>query len=306
MKNLKILTFVLLQFFVLSSFAQTSLHIASYNIRNDNQGDAEKGNGWKSRLPVIAQLIQFNDFDVFGAQEVLNNQLNDLLQHLPQYAHVGVGRDDGKTKGEYAPIFYNKNRFKIVQEGNFWLSETTDRPNKGWDAVLPRICSYAKFEELDNGKTFWVFNLHLDHVGIIAREKSCELVLSQIKKIAGNETSLLMGDFNVDQNNKIYEILNKSGLLHDSYEISPLKYALNGTFNAFDPNLMTDSRIDHIFVTSNVKVQSYAVLTDSYRSPQAVEAEIKKGDFPKELSFKDYTARLPSDHFPVAVKIEIH
>lgn len=306
MKNFKILTFVILQFFMFSSFAQTSLHIASYNIRNDNQGDAEKGNGWKSRLPVIAQLIAYNDFDVFGAQEVLNNQLNDLLQHLPQYGHVGVGRDDGKTKGEYAPIFYNKNRFKVVQEGNFWLSETTDRPNKGWDAVLPRICSYAKFEELDNGKTFWVFNLHLDHVGILAREKSCELVLSQIKKIAGEETSLLMGDFNVDQNNKIYDILNKSGLLHDSYEISALKYALNGTFNAFDPSLMTDSRIDHIFVTSNVKVQSYAVLTDSYRSPKAVETEIKKGDFPKELSFKDYTARLPSDHFPVAVKIEIH
>jgi len=286
------------------AFAQTAhLKIATYNIRNDNQGDVERGNGWQQRLPVIAQLIRYNEFDIFGAQEVLHNQLTDLLNRVPEYHYVGVGRDDGETKGEYAPIFYRKDRYTLVAQGNFWFGEITNKPTKGWDAALPRICTYAKFKSNLNGKTFWVFNLHLDHVGVLARQNSCLLVLEKIKALAGRETALLMGDFNVDQHNPIYGIINDSGLLRDAYSLSTLTYALNGTFNAFDSDLMTDSRIDHIFVTSNVRVHKYAVLTDSYRSPKEEAKEIKKGDFPTELSFKNYSARMPSDHFPVCITV---
>lgn len=302
---MKILNWILILNFVMFSkvFGQTELKIATYNIRNDNSNDVKQGNGWEKRLPVITDLVAFNDFDIWGAQEVLHNQLNDLLERLPQYAFVGVGRDDGSTAGEYAPIFYKEKNFKVVEEGNFWLSEIIDEPNKGWDAALPRICTYAKFSDVETENYLWVFNLHLDHVGIVAREKSCELVLSRIKEIAGDETVVLMGDFNVDQNNKIYSILNHSKVIHDSYEVADIKYAWNGTFNAFDPNLMTESRIDHIFVTPDVNVLSYAVLTDTYRSKKGEGEDVKKGDFPEELSFKAYEARLPSDHFPVTIKV---
>ncbi|OAV74318.1 hypothetical protein Barb7_02195 [Bacteroidales bacterium Barb7] len=117
------------------------LTVATYNIRYDSQEDAEKGNGWKQRCPFICQQIRFNDFDIFGAQEVLHNQLADMLNALPGYAFIGVGRDDGATAGEYAPIFYKKEVLTLLRSGHFWLSEVTDSPNNGWDAALPRICT---------------------------------------------------------------------------------------------------------------------------------------------------------------------
>ena len=106
----------------------------SYNIRYDNSGD--KDNQWKFRRDFAADLVKFHEADVFGAQEVLNNQLNDLLDRLPEYAYVGVGREDGKTKGEYAPIFYRKDRFSVEKNGNFWLAEDINAVGKKcWDAA---------------------------------------------------------------------------------------------------------------------------------------------------------------------------
>ncbi|TYP94193.1 endonuclease/exonuclease/phosphatase family metal-dependent hydrolase [Sphingobacterium allocomposti] len=283
----------------------TALKVGSYNIRYDNEGDRKNGNGWPSRFPVVASIIQYADLDIFGAQEVLHNQLEDLQQALTAYDYVGVGRDDGRTKGEYAPIFYKRERFAKLGEGVFWLSETPDRPSKGWDAALPRICTWVSLRDKNSGKQLWFFNLHLDHVGMIAREKSCELVLTEIKKRVGDGTAILTGDFNVDQNTAMYRILSSSGVVKDSYAAAAFRYAWNGTFNAFDTNLYTESRIDHVFVSTPVEVKKYALLTDSYRSPQANGREIKKGDFPKELSFKEYVVRLPSDHFPVVVDLVI-
>ncbi len=124
------------------------LNVASYNVRNSNPNDAKAGNGWEQRCPVLTQLITFHDFDIFGAQEVKHNQLEDMLNALPAYNYIGVGRDDGKTKGEYAPIFYRKDKFKLLKSGNFWLSEDTTKPNKGWDAAYTRICTWIISEWL--------------------------------------------------------------------------------------------------------------------------------------------------------------
>ena len=128
-------------FLCVSFIYAQDLVVGSYNIRYNNQSDAQKGNGWERRYPVITKLISFNDFDILGTQEVLHNQLEDLRRELPQYGYVGVGRDDGKTAGEYAPIFYKKDRFELLKSGHFWMAEQTDFPNKGWDAALPRICT---------------------------------------------------------------------------------------------------------------------------------------------------------------------
>lgn len=107
------------------------LSVCSFNVRYENSRDSMDGNGWHQRCPIICDIIEFNDFDVIGAQEVLYNQLNDLNQKLKDYDYVGVGRDDGKTKGEYAPIFFKKALFTLLDSGHFWLSEITDRPTKG-------------------------------------------------------------------------------------------------------------------------------------------------------------------------------
>jgi len=280
------------------------LTVASYNIRYENPGDVSNGNGWAQRCPIICKMIQFHDFDIFGAQEVLHGQLTNLLSTLPEYAYVGVGRDDGNEKGEYAPILYKRDKFKLLQSGHFWLSEITDRPNKGWDAVFPRICTWGKFQDKKSGFRFWFFNLHMDHIGVEARKQSAKLVLSKINEMCASEQVILTGDFNVDQHSDSYALINTSGKLKDTYDLAKVLYAPNGTFNNFDSNLKTDSRIDHIFVTSNLHAMRYGVLTDTYRMKVDNAKEIKSSNFPSEVSLHQYIARVPSDHFPVEVILE--
>lgn len=285
--------------------AAQEVRVASYNIRYRNDDDAARGNGWAQRGEWVARLVEFHDFEIFGAQEVLDDQLRDLLALLPAYDYIGVGRDDGATAGEYAPIFYKKDRFRLLDEGHFWLAEVTDRPNRGWDAALPRICTWGRFRDEVSGRRFWFFNLHMDHVGVVAREKGAELVVEKIRTMCpAGERVVLTGDFNVDQHNEIYRTFTSSGVLDDTFETAEKRYAPNGTFNSFDPQLKTESRIDHIFLTPGVRVLRYGVLTDTYRSPVAEsDREIKSGAFPKEVSLHRYEARIPSDHFPVMVEL---
>ncbi|GAF04330.1 endonuclease/exonuclease/phosphatase family protein [Saccharicrinis fermentans] len=294
-------TFWVLVLFGIQVLSAEQLTVASFNVRNHNSSDSIKGNGWKQRCPIICNLIRFNDFEIFGAQEVLHDQLLDMLVGLPGYAYVGVGRDDGKTQGEYAPIFYQKEKFKVLSSGNFWLSEVTDRPNRGWDAVLPRICTWAKFKAVDTGFECFFFNLHMDHVGVEARKNSAKLVLQKITEMCGNTPVILTGDFNVDQHSRNYAVLEESDLLNDAYKTAKIRYALNGTFNNFMADRKTDSRIDHVFVSNGFTVERYGVLTDSYRAKIEASKPEKSGNFPKEVSLTKYVVRMPSDHFPVKV-----
>ena len=285
--------------------AQT-LTVASYNLRNANPKDAAQGDGWAQRCPVIADLVRFHDFDIFGAQEVLHGQLLDLLAVLPDYDYIGVGRDDGKRAGEHSAIFYRTDKFEVLEHGDFWLSEITDRPNKGWDAVLPRICTWGEFRDKQTGFTFLFFNLHMDHVGVQARAESAKLILEKIKEFPKKLPAILTGDFNVDQTSEYYQLLDGSGIMRDSYEIADFRYAPNGTFNGFHPDRKTDSRIDHLFLTKEFEVKKYGILTDTYRS-EAKESARKEqnGNFPKEVSLSKYEARTPSDHFPVMIVVEV-
>lgn len=301
--NNLIVTFLLCGLFNAANAQE--LNVATYNIRYKNNGDKRDGNGWDLRGPVIANLIKFHDFDIFGAQEVLHEQLNDLSGNLPEYGHIGVGRDNGKEAGEYAPIFFKNTKFKLLKDGHFWLSEKTESPNKGWDAALPRICTWGQFQETSSGIKFFFFNTHFDHVGVTARRESSKLILKMIKELAGDEPTILTGDFNVDQDNEIFSILSGSEL-KDAFTTTQVKYATNGTFNHFDPNAMTDSRIDHIFLSNCAVVKRYGVLTDTYRTPAAKQADVKTGgNFPKELKLKAFEARLPSDHFPVMIVVDL-
>jgi endonuclease/exonuclease/phosphatase family metal-dependent hydrolase len=256
-------------------FGQHQLNVATYNVRYDNKDDSLKGNGWKQRYPVIAQMIQFNDLDVFGTQEAKFHQLNNLGEVLPGYKWIGIGRDDGKQAGEFSAIFYKAEKFKILKQGNFWLSTITDRPNKGWDAALPRICTWAQFQDIKTGFKFYFFNLHMDHVGVQARKESVHLVLAKIKEMAPGQPSVFTGDFNVDQNNESYAEVLSTGVLKDCFDLAPIKLANSNTFNGFKIDQPGDARIDHIFVTKHFDVKRYGILTNTYHG------------------------KLPSDHYPV-------
>ncbi|GLU51993.1 endonuclease/exonuclease/phosphatase family protein [Dyadobacter frigoris] len=278
-KSLLILTAVLL--LSTAGFAQktSTINIASYNLRYDNKGDGI--NAWPNRKEMVKGLVRFHEFDIFGTQEVLINQLHDVAE-LTEFAFLGKGRDDGKEGGEHSAIFYKKDRFKVLKNGDFWLSETPDKPGKGWDATCcNRICSWAKFQDLNTKKEFYFFNVHFDHQGVEARRQSGILMVKKMKEIAGNSPTILTGDFNSTPETEQIKAIQT--LLSDSHEVTEQpKYGPEGTFNSFKFDAPMANRIDYIFVSKPIKVLKYGVLTDA-----------------KEQ-------RYPSDHQPVVIKAVIN
>ena len=300
-----VLSFAFMALVVMSIPAQ--LTVGSYNIRYRNGSDSINGNVWSNRCRVICDQVNFISPDIFGAQEVLHGQLLDMLSLLDGYSFLGVGRDDGATKGEYAAIFYRPDRLRLLDEGHFWLSETPDRPGLGWDAVCVRICTWGKFaaQTATDDDAFFFFNLHMDHVGVVARREAARLVIGQIAAIAHGAPVILTGDFNVDQTDEIYRFFTESGLLKDSYHASRLRFAENGTFNSFDGDLFTPSRIDHVFVSPSIDVDAYGILTNAYWVQDDNDGTQHKGhDAPGEISLSRYNRRLPSDHYPVFVRLK--
>lgn len=284
------------------SAQEAVINVASYNIRQYNKQDSINGNGWQVRCPILAQLIRFHEFDVFGTQEGFKHQLEDLKAALPGYDYTGVGREDGADAGEHSAIFYRTDLFTLVDHDDFWLSETPEKPSIGWDAVLPRICSWARLRHNPTGKEFLFFNLHMDHIGKQARVESALLVQQKMNEFGSELPTFLTGDFNVDQTHQNYTALTTSGKLKDSYCTAKLVYALNGTFNDYSTNDYSTSRIDHIFVSPNVKVDKYGVLTDTYRTPVDGAEARQPGSAPEEISLIPHVARTPSDHFPVMIR----
>lgn len=301
----RILLLSLLFSFVLTSGAQ-SLFVGTYNLRNANpdNGDIEDGNGWNRRKTVVADMINFERPDIFGTQEALNGQITDLLSLLPDYRFIGVAREDGKQEGEYSAIFYNAERFELLENGNFWLTDKDiTKPSLGWDAACIRICTWGKFREKISQKEFFFFNLHMDHVGIVARREAAKLVIKQIRSLAGdNMPTVLTGDFNVDQTNEIYKIFTESGLLSDSYAIAAHRFAENGTFCDFKSDVKTSSRIDHVFLSNQFSADAYGVLTNAYWTDEE-PIDTTSNQAPDEIVMRKSVRRTPSDHYPVFVHI---
>ncbi len=281
------------------------VNVATYNLRQYNQSDSIAGNGWSRRYPVIADLVRFHGFDIFGTQECFYFQIEDMLRALPGYAYTGSGREDGKRQGEHSAIFYRTDLFDLIDHGDFWLSETPEVPSIGWDAVMPRICSWGHFRHKESGEEFLFFNLHFDHIGKQARVESAKLVVRKMQELGKNLPTFLTGDFNVDQTHESYRTLVASEYLKDSYETAEMRYALNGTFNAYRSGDYTTSRIDHVFVSPGVRVLKYGVLTDTYRTPDpTLSGKSDISDAPAEIELHKYVTRMPSDHFPVMVVVE--
>jgi len=256
-----------------------SLTIATFNIRYANQSDS--GNLWVDRAPVVANLIRFHDFDVFGIQEGLKHQLEDMSTALPEYDRYGVGRDDGKEGGEHSAIYYLKDKYTLVDKGDFWLSETPDKPGKGWDATCcNRICSWVYLKDIKTKKMFYAFNVHFDHQGKIARIESGKLMVQKIKEIAGDKPVVLTGDFNGDRDSEWYKTIANSDILQDVHSKVKYPYQNNSSSNGFrTPRGMRV--IDHIFLSKQFTAKKWGILTDTY--------------------FGKY----PSDHFPVVAVLEL-
>lgn len=239
---------------------------------------------WENRADMVLDTIRRAAPDTLGVQEAHYNWMRTLCAGLPEYDYVGVGRDDGKTEGEFSAVFYKKDRFTLLDSGSFWLSETPDVPGvKGWDAACVRVCSYAKLRDNATGKAFVHFNTHLDHRGLVAMQKGAELVTAKAEEICPDLPAFFTGDFNVTPDSDPYRTVIRAGF-RDARDIAAVSDdSVTFHVDVFVSDHLREAYnvIDYCFVKGDVQVRSFRVLRDMYPGK-----------------------RYPSDHFPVLAEVE--
>lgn len=267
MKNL---LFALLLLFVSCTDEKCEITYGTFNIRLINQGDTDNGLGWDIRKDRVAQFVLDADLDIVGMQEVLHPALLDLEECLLEYDHIGVGRDDGKEAGEYSCIWFKRNKYDVLDSGNFWLSETPDVPGvKGWDAACVRIATWGKLKDKKSGKVFMCVNTHFDHVGEVARRESALLIIRKIKEIVGNNPAIVTGDFNVNASSDAYKtITTNEFVLKDAYLECEDRDGVDYTWQNFSRLPMEErEKIDFIFVTPSISVKHVYIQEDYHEIP---------------------------------------
>jgi endonuclease/exonuclease/phosphatase family metal-dependent hydrolase len=264
-----------------SAQERTPLTVMSYNIRLDVASDGV--NAWPNRKELLAGLIRFHSPDIVGLQEAQIHQLKHLTEALPEYAWLGVGRDDGKEAGEFMAILYRKDRIEPLHSSTFWCSPNPSAPGLGWDAAFNRVVTWGRFKDTRSKQTFFLFNTHLDHIGVNARRESARLLMDSVRAISGTDPGIITGDFNSRPADEPYQTViapNTKRTFRDTRTISRQPhYGPEGTFNGFNITEYANEPIDYIFVPEGTEVLSHATLTDSFHG------------------------RFPSDHFPVITTI---
>lgn len=265
--------------------------VMSFNIRYGTANDG--ANRWENRREMVFDVIRKHNPDVVGLQEALGYQIDEIRKALPQYAKIGVGRDDGKTKGEYSAILYRRDRFKTEQGGTFWLSDTPEVPGSiTWGNACTRICTWARFVEKKSGRAFYLYNLHLDHISQPSREKSMILLAERIYSRKRPDPFVVTGDFNAGENNPAILFLKGKATLPgkaqaetanpvpmvDTFRTLHGDAVKVGTFNGFK-GTSTGEKIDFVLTTSDVRVLEARILHDNVEG------------------------RYPSDHFPVTARL---
>ena len=279
MKIKKLFTAICLLFVALS-FAQNSIDVMSYNIRLGSADDGE--NHWNIRKDKVKDLINYYEADFIGMQEAQKPQIEYLLENNSLYGFLGKPRDEGENS-EFSCIFYLKNKYKVLQQDTFWLSETPEKSTKSWDAAYPRIVTYGLFENIKTKKKIWVLNTHFDHVGVVARQKSAEIILKKIKQLQGKQNLpvVLTGDFNSFKTDTWMQPLLNNLQEASSHSITK-PYGGTATWNAFNFKEKPVDQIDFIFSSkNNTVIKKFRTITDFY-------------DF-----------KYPSDHLPIISRIEL-
>ncbi len=246
--------------------ADEPVRVMTFNIRYDNPADSL--DNWAYRKDRAAKAIRFYDADIVGTQEVLHNQLEDLRQRLPGYEVIGVGREDGKEKGEYSALWYRTDRFTAKESGWFWLSETPEvAGSKGWDGACERIATWARLQDKQTGKECFVLNTHLDHVGVEARREGVKLVLDKVQELGGDLPVIVTGDFNADpESGVIKQVTDTADPEHltDARTVAALVYGPDWTFHDFGRVPMDQrQRIDYVFVKNGLEVLKYGILAET-------------------------------------------
>jgi endonuclease/exonuclease/phosphatase family metal-dependent hydrolase len=256
----------------------------TFNLRYDTPNDS--ANAWPHRRDWVAALIRFHAPDAVGVQEALAHMLTELDARLPELARVGVGRADGRARGEFSAILYRRDRLELLDSGTFWLSPTPEvAGSKGWDAAIERIATWARFRDRLTGCRHLHVNTHFDHIGEQARRESARLIRRRIVALAGGLPVIVTGDLNADPASEPYRILTRDTIdkatpLRDAMVVSREgHYGPTSTWTAFRA-IEPGRRIDYVLVSPAVRVSKHAILPDSW------------------------DGRFPSDHLPVLTVVE--
>lgn len=229
------------------------------------------------RIPLLTKMLRNSLPDSFGVQEAHKQWMDAISAALPEYAYVGVGREDGAEEGEYSAVFYRKDKFTAEESNTFWLSETPEKPGLGWDARCPRVCTWVKLKDKTTGKEYVHMNTHLDHVGITARVEGVKLI-KQTAASFGGVPVVCTGDFNVPEGTDCYVEMVK-GNMGDTRYMAPDSDD-SFTFHAFKPET-TRERIDYVFADKETvrpltfKVLNYKIEDVFYSDHYAVYADVE-------------------------------
>ncbi|MBP3662886.1 MAG: endonuclease/exonuclease/phosphatase family protein [Bacteroidales bacterium] len=243
--------------------ADDELKVLCYNIRSDIDGKFSDGdNSWCYRQEASYAMFKEIAPDVCGMQEARPHQLYDMEAAFPKYRRIGVGRDDGRNKGEHAAIMFNRQTIKLLDWGTYWLSETPDIPSKGWDASYPRTATWAKMRHIPSGKEFFIVNTHLDHRGQQAQRNGLALVRERIAAMnPENLPLILMGDFNMLPDNPcLLELDKEMDSARNVAEDSDTKNSYNGWGNG------RDKILDYIYYTVFSSCPQFRVIDKTYKN----------------------------------------
>jgi endonuclease/exonuclease/phosphatase family metal-dependent hydrolase len=245
-----------------------AIRLLSHNIRYATGSPFKGEKPWATRRPHLINELAFNTRHNAPAficlQEVLHSQLVDIIDGLngppsdeQQWAYIGVGRDDGKEAGEYSPILYRPSVWELVFNKNIWLSETPDKPSKGWDAASIRILTIGIFKHRESGHKILALNTHLDDQGSRSRFEAAKMIVSAAmtySRLIWHDEVLLYfvaGDFNSEPSQEAYEYMTaERSPVVDLMHFAPIseRYGDTSTFTGFEGKEKDKSRIDFLFL----------------------------------------------------------
>lgn len=234
---------------------ETEITICSFNIRGSNMDTGV--NAWSNRKKMVIREFGNYQYDIVCMQEPLTDQIQDFLS-IGIYEWLGVSGQGTPDSDVFTPIFYNKKKLNVLDYGTFWLSETPDVVSRGWDGKFPRICTWAKFRDIENCRSFYLFNTHLDHVGEVAKLEGARLICRKIKEMTAEEAVFITGDMNsTPETPPIHTFLSE---FSNSREIATEKSGPAGTAHSYG-KLYPPSQIDYIFVNEYISVTKAITIT---------------------------------------------